>query len=67
VIDGRGTGVVSIEDRQRGILAKQSQLYVGTGPFFVVLAQWEGWPHTVGPNEAVWASVALSNPVHPAF
>jgi hypothetical protein len=42
VIDGRGIGSVSIEDRQGDLLANQSQLFVGTGPFFAVLAHWAG-------------------------
>jgi len=62
VIDEGGTGTVTIQDRQGTLLAQRGNLYVGTGPFFVVLAQWAGWPHTVGPNEAVWASVLLSVP-----
>jgi hypothetical protein len=62
VIDGRGMGTVTIQDQQGTQLAKQSNLSVGTGPFFVVLAQSEGWPHTVGPNESVWASAVLSAP-----
>jgi len=62
VIDPRGVGVVSIEDREGGVLGKASQLYVGNGPFYVVLAQWAGWPRTTGPNEAIWASITISAP-----
>lgn len=65
VIDEHGIGAVTIEDQHGTLLAKQGKLNVGSGPFFIALAQWEGWPHTIGPNEAVWSSVVLSNPVHP--
>jgi hypothetical protein len=64
VIDAHGIGTVSIGDRQGNTLARQDQLDVGTGPFFVALAQWAGYPRTQGPNEAVWASVALSSTAH---
>jgi hypothetical protein len=59
-VDAHGVGTVVVEDLQGSRLAAENNLTVGTGPFFVVLAQWEGWPHTVGPNEAVWGKVTIS-------
>lgn len=60
VIDERGNGSVTIADGQGKVLGRQDHVYVGRGPYFVVLSQWEGWPHNVGRNEAIWASVSLS-------
>jgi hypothetical protein len=59
-VDPRGVGTVVVEDLQGSRLAAENNLTVGTGPFFVVLAQWEGWPRAAGPNEAVWGRVTIS-------
>jgi hypothetical protein len=45
--------------------ASESGLQVGHGPFYLVLAQREGLPYTVGPNKAIWQSVVLQRPVTP--
>jgi len=58
-VDANGTGAVTISDARGAVLASRSGLPVGTGPFFVVLGQREGAPFTVGPNEAIWASVTV--------
>jgi hypothetical protein len=42
------------------VLAAQGGLQVGTGPFYVILAQREGVPAVIGPNVAVWQSVNLT-------
>ena len=59
-VDARGVGTVVVGDPQGSRLAAENNLTVGAGPFFVVLAQWEGWPRTAGPNEAVWGKVTIS-------
>jgi hypothetical protein len=61
-IDGNGVGTVGMDDFRGTRLANQGGLHVGPGPFFLVLAQWEGWPHSPGKNEAVWGHVELSGP-----
>jgi hypothetical protein len=58
-VDANGTGAATISDARGAVLASRSGLPVGTGPFFVVLGQREGAPFTVGPNEAIWASVTV--------
>jgi len=59
-VNARGVGTVVVEDLQGSRLATVNNLTVGTGPFFIVLAQWEGLPYTRGPNEAVWKLVRIS-------
>ncbi len=41
-------------------LATQSGLSVGNGPFYVVLAQREGWPCVSGPLAATWQSINVT-------
>jgi uncharacterized protein (TIGR03437 family) len=60
------TGKANIELFSGGtLLAFLDGLSIGTGPFYLVLGQFEGQSYTVGPNTAVWSSVevdALSPP-----
>lgn len=58
--DARGVGTVTIADSGGATLAKRAGWPMGLGPFFIVLGQREGAPLTVGPNEAVWSSVAVT-------
>jgi len=58
-VNAHGVGRVTIADSRGAILATQTDLPVGMGPFFVVLGQREGLPYTVGPNQAVWSFVEL--------
>ena len=59
-VDAGGVGAVAVEDLQGSRLAAESNLTVGAGALFVVLAQWEGWPRTQGINEAIWGKVSIS-------
>ncbi len=59
-IDSSGNASMSISAAGT-TLGSISNLSVGKGPFYVVLAQREGLPYTVGPNLAVWQSVQLSS------
>jgi hypothetical protein len=61
-VDKSGVGTVVMKDFQGARLANQTGLVVGAGPFFLVLAQWEGWPHSPGKNEAAWGHIDLSSP-----
>jgi hypothetical protein len=61
-IDKSGVGAIAMDDLQGARLANQTGLYVGAGPFFLVLAQWEGWPYSSGKNESVWGHIELSSP-----
>ena len=61
-IDGSGAGTVVMDDSQGAQLASQTGLHVGAGPFFLVLAQWEGAPYSSGKNEAIWGHIELSSP-----
>jgi hypothetical protein len=53
-VDGTGAGTALLADTNGDILALETELAVGTGPFYVVLAQREATPNTVGTNIAVW-------------
>jgi hypothetical protein len=55
-----GSASASLKDSSGVVLASQTGLQVGTGPFYVVLGQREGLPYTVGPNVAVWQSVTVN-------
>jgi len=59
-VDAGGVGTVLVEDLQGSRVSAANNLDVGSGPFFVVLAQWEGMPFTRGPNESVWGKVRIS-------
>jgi uncharacterized RDD family membrane protein YckC len=61
-LDARGTASVAVRDPSGTTLGRVAGVAVGTGPFAVVLAQWEGGPRTPGPNVATWRSVTLTRP-----
>ncbi len=60
-VDQSGIGTVTLSGSRGFMLANRTGLKVGSGPFFVVLAQREGAPFTVGPNEAIWESVTWTS------
>jgi hypothetical protein len=64
-VQADGTASVVLVDANGSILASKYYLHVGKGPFFVVMGQRAGWPVTVGPNVAVWASLNLTPLVAP--
>jgi hypothetical protein len=43
-------------------LASQSTLSVGNGPYYLVLAQQEGYPCVSGPLAATWQSISVTSP-----
>jgi hypothetical protein len=59
-VDVSGTASVSLLDSSGVVLASQSGLSVGNGPFYVVLAQKEGWPCVSGPLAATWQSINVT-------
>lgn len=60
-VDSRGVGGISISNRDGVVVASKRDIYVGTGPFYVILGQREGLPYTSGPNEAVWSWFRLTS------
>ena len=54
--DGNGSVTVSDTNGVEGVL---SGLAAGLGPYYVVLAQKEGYPAVPGPNVALWQSVRI--------
>jgi hypothetical protein len=61
-IDGNGNGSVTFSTATGKQLASSKIAGLGAGPFYVILAQREGAPYSVGPNEAIWSQVQLSRP-----
>jgi hypothetical protein len=59
-LDADGYGGVTLADDAGTVLATETHLRVGRGPFHVVLGQSEGWPHTAGANEAIWSWVEVN-------
>lgn len=58
-VDGSGNAQYNVS--QGGQILGQSTAQVGTGPFYLILAQSEGAPVPgPGPNEAYWTSVSLT-------
>lgn len=61
------TGTANVEVFSSGTLQGfQNDIAIGTGPFYLILGQFEGLPYTVGPNTAVWQNVevdALTSPL----
>jgi len=70
-VDARGQATISVRTPapSRGgrafVLAAEGIENLGEGPFYVVLAQREGLPYSVGRNEAVWRNVSVAAPSVP--
>jgi hypothetical protein len=60
--DGNGYAQVTLTDVNGNRLNYTPPFYVGTGPFYLVLAQREGTPNVPGPNAAIWQSVSVTTP-----
>jgi hypothetical protein len=58
-VEGAGNGTALLADTNGDLLCLRSGLSVGTTPFYVVLAQREGQPSTVGTNIAVWRRASV--------
>jgi hypothetical protein len=63
-IDTNGNASVVLS-ANGAVLAAQGSLPVGTGPFYVILAQREGVPAVIGPNVAIWQSLSLASGAAP--
>jgi len=61
-IDSGGNASVTFSTADGKQLAFYRIAGLGTGPFYVILAQREGAPYSVGANEAIWRQVSLSWP-----
>jgi hypothetical protein len=53
-------GAASLSVSSGGTVLGTATGTVGTGPFYVILGQWEGLPYTVGPNIADWQSIQVT-------
>lgn len=65
-VDSSGTATLGV--RSQGNLLGTASTQVGTGEFYIILGQREGYPIVSGPNQAYWESVSvstLSTPVVP--
>jgi len=58
-INPSGSAYMEVQDSSGGVLGSAKNIRVGRGPFYIVLAQWEGTPTTEGPNLATWSSLSL--------
>jgi hypothetical protein len=58
-VDAAGTASVTLFAANGITLGIQSGLQLGKGPFYVILGQREGGPHTPGPNRALWRTASL--------
>jgi|GEM_PF-4558654 len=54
------SGAATLSVSSGGTVLGTASGTVGTGPFYVVLGQWEGLPYTVGPNIADWQSAQVT-------
>lgn len=59
-VNTTGLADVVLTNAAGNLLGSRSGVGLGTGPFFVILAQREGLPNTVGPNSAKWWRVEIS-------
>ncbi len=61
-VDDSGNAQYNISEDGR--VLGESSTYIGTGPFYVILMQSEGYPYSgTGPNVAYWQSVSVSAPM----
>jgi hypothetical protein len=60
--DANGYADATLSDTSGNRLGWTVPFYVGKGPFYVVLAQYEGGPDVSGPQTAIWQSVSVTTP-----
>jgi hypothetical protein len=60
--DGRGYGEATLNDTSGNRIGWTLPFSIGNGPFYLVLAQYEGGPDVAGPNTAIWQSISATNP-----
>jgi hypothetical protein len=58
-VDASGSASVTVSSQGTTLATGTAQ--IGTGPFYVLLGQGEGWPVVSGPNQAYWQSVTLTS------
>jgi hypothetical protein len=58
-VDASGSASATVSSSQGTTLATATA-QIGTGPFYVLLGQGEGWPVVSGPNQAYWQSVTVA-------
>jgi hypothetical protein len=63
--DSNGYSEVTLTDIDGNRLNYTVPFYVGTGPFYVVLAQRQGTPNYNGPDSATWGSISITRPSRP--
>jgi uncharacterized protein (TIGR03437 family) len=59
-VDAMGNTTVTVQDPTGVVLGSTGVGAIGTGPFYLVLGQYEGLPATVGPNTCIWQQVVVS-------
>jgi mannan endo-1,4-beta-mannosidase len=60
IVGASGTASINLTDSRGKVLGSRTGMNLGTDPFFLVLAQYEGAPSSgPGLNSATWASVEL--------
>lgn len=64
-VETNGTAAVSLLSSNGVDLGFQTNLAVGTGPFYLILSQREGTPVVSGTNIAIWKNVSVT-PLAPA-
>ena len=63
-ISVNASGFAQYSISQGGQVLGESGTQIGTGPFYLILMQGEGWPDSgTGPNQAYWKSVSLNSPL----
>ncbi len=60
--DGNGYADATLSDATGNRLNWTIPFYVGKGPYYVVLGQFEGLPDVSGPQTTVWQSVSVTSP-----
>jgi uncharacterized protein (TIGR03437 family) len=65
-VTAAGMASVVLTDPSGAILGMQSNINIGSGPFYSVLGQFEGTPVTVGANIAVWQQAQVTGPASPS-
>ena len=60
--DENGYADATLSDASGNSLASTVPFYVGKGPFYVVLGQFEGGPDVSGPQTTIWQSVSVTTP-----
>jgi len=66
-VTATGMATVALTDPTGKVLGTQTNINIGTGPFYAVLGQFEGTPVTIGQNIAVWQQVQVTGPAPPSI